>query len=253
MLKDSDFVPTPEYWTTEDETWVGADFVKDFNKKVDRTAKRKFDVTWRSLPEFAPSRDNNDPLTVESAYEGRPRMCGTGDLAIGLKMIKDKYRTVDLMKHKIMKHIGHPDQRVFLEILKSNPSKSTRPLKSTEEPKPTPPEEPKAGPPALLRRVDQPEGPGAEPVAEEAETPIRGSLIGWNEPHGVAMKKLEAIEAPIVGTKPSPAVRTPQEKAVLARAQTVRASPTIEALALDSPSVVYDAPKASRIDAADVP
>ena len=82
MLKDSDFVPTPEYWTTEDETWVGADFVKDFNKKVDRTAKRKFDVTWRSLPEFAPSRDNNDPLTVESAYEGRLRMCGTGDLAI---------------------------------------------------------------------------------------------------------------------------------------------------------------------------
>ena len=79
-------------------------------------------------------------------------------------MIKDKYRTVDLMKHKIMKHIGHPDQRVFLEILKNNPSKPTRPLKATEEPKPALPEEPKAGPPA----------PRAEPRAGGTEGGAQG-------------------------------------------------------------------------------
>ena len=77
-----------------------------------------------------------------------------------------------------------------------------------------------------------------EPVAEPEMVPIRGSLLGWSaksEPHGVAMRKLEAwVEQPISGVKPPPPARTPQEKAVLARAEKMRTGAPIDALNLES-------------------
>ena len=67
-------------------------------------------------------------MTVESAFDGKVRMCGTGGkLAIGLKMIKGKYTNVTVMKQKLMEHLGHKDPRAFMEILKNDPSNPTRP------------------------------------------------------------------------------------------------------------------------------
>ena len=78
LISEEDLVPVEPYWPSDNEKWVGWQFVADFTRAVNEASRTKYKKFWRDLPEFALSREATGIPDVEMVMSGKVRVCGRG-------------------------------------------------------------------------------------------------------------------------------------------------------------------------------
>ena len=80
LISEEDLVPVEPYWPSDNEKWVGWQFVADFTRAVNEASRTKYKKFWRDLPEFALSREATGIPDVEMVMSGKVRVCCRGQV-----------------------------------------------------------------------------------------------------------------------------------------------------------------------------